>query len=137
VKYILERETMSNSHCLMLLSMVFPLHSISAQASSCNGDPSLIQTGRGIDAWQVDSNVEDLAPQVQSSNREVTMDLRSRKGHRSMWHRHRHLKNVRSVVISFLKYQFSLGAIPKLFHYGSGSVAIGWLYTRIAVNSNS
>jgi hypothetical protein len=122
---------MSNSHCLMLLSMVFPLHSISAQASSCNGGLSLIQTGRGIDAWQVDSNVEDLAPQVQSSNREVTMDLRSRKGHHSMWHRHRHLKNVRSVVISFLKYQlYILGSHSKVISLWTG-IGGNWLAVYI------
>lgn len=97
------------SHCLyILLSMVFPLQSISAHASSFNG---------GISLMQVDdhSNVEDLVPHIQSSNSEVTVDLRSRKGH-SLWHRHRrHLRNVR-LVIAIINCHLSLGAISKLFH---------------------
>ena len=38
--HIFERKTM-NSHCLLILSLMFPLHSISAQASSCNEGCSL------------------------------------------------------------------------------------------------
>ncbi|XP_059437015.1 cytochrome b561 and DOMON domain-containing protein At3g25290-like [Corylus avellana] len=84
------------SHCLyILLSMVFPLqYSISAHASSFNG---------GISLMQVDDhsniNVEDLVPHIQSSNSEVTVDLRSRKGH-SLWHRQRrHLRNGHEILI--------------------------------------
>ncbi|KAE7995372.1 hypothetical protein FH972_000179 [Carpinus fangiana] len=80
------------SHCLILLSMVFPLQSISAHdASSFNGGLSLIQVDN--------CNVEDLVPQIQRSNSEVTVDVRSRKGRHSLWHRHRHLRNGHEILI--------------------------------------
>jgi hypothetical protein len=105
------------SHCLILLSMVFPLQSISAHdASSFNGGLSLIQVDH--------SNVEDLVPLIQRSNSEVTVDVRSRKGRHSLWHRHRHLRNVR-LVISFSKLSFILGSHSKVISFAPGLVAIG------------
>ncbi|KAB1221757.1 hypothetical protein CJ030_MR2G028592 [Morella rubra] len=93
------------SSCLLLLSVLFPLkYSVSAEATSCNGGLTLGQTGRGIDAGQVGSNVEDMvtpmhATSVQGSNSGGTTDFKSWKGHsRRTWH-HRHLKNVRGALI--------------------------------------
>ena len=99
--HIFERKTM-NSHCLIILSLMFPLHSISAQASSCNEGCSLIQTGRRIIAWHADSNMKHMVPQmhvtsIESSNSEATIDLRSWRGHKNRHHR-RHLRNVRSAI---------------------------------------
>lgn len=94
------------SSCLLLLSVLFPLkYSVSAEATSCNGGLTVGQTGRGIDAGQVGSNVEDMvapmhATSVQGSNGGGTTYFRSWKGHsRRTWH-HRHLKNVRSEISS-------------------------------------
>lgn len=91
-----------NSHCLIILSMMFPLHSISAQATSCNDGCSLIQTRRRIIAWHVDSNMKHMVPQmhvtsIESSNSEATIDLRSWRGHKN-WHHRRRLRNVRSAI---------------------------------------
>lgn len=91
-----------NSHCLIVLSMMFPLHSISGQASSCNEGCSLTHTGRRIIAWPVDSNMKHTVPQmhvtsIESSNSEATIDLRSWRAHKNRHHR-RHLRNVRSAI---------------------------------------
>ncbi|KAB1221766.1 hypothetical protein CJ030_MR2G028601 [Morella rubra] len=73
------------SSCLLLLSVLFPLkYSVSAEATSCNGGLTLGQTGRGIDAGQVGSNVEDMvtpmhATSVQGSNSGGTTDFKSWK----------------------------------------------------------
>jgi hypothetical protein len=107
-KHIFETETMT-SHCLIILSMMFPLHYISAQASSCNGGCSheqkgrgiVEQKGRGIVAWKIDSNMEHMVPRIhvtsiESSNSEATIDLKSWRSHRIR--HHRHLRNVRSTI---------------------------------------
>ncbi|XP_030970683.1 cytochrome b561 and DOMON domain-containing protein At5g35735-like [Quercus lobata] len=92
-----------NSHCLIILSMMFPLHSISAQATPCNEGCSLIQTRRRIIAWHVDSNMKHMVPQmhvtsIESSNSEATIDLRSWRGHKN-WHHRRRLRNAYMVLI--------------------------------------
>lgn len=92
-----------NSHCIMILSVVFPLqYSITAQASSWNGGLPLIQTERGIDSIVADVMLQMHATSLQSSNSTgVTINLRSWKAARHFRHHH-HLKNVRSET-SFLK----------------------------------
>nr|XP_023892007.1 cytochrome b561 and DOMON domain-containing protein At3g25290-like [Quercus suber] len=92
-----------NSHCLIILSMMFPLHSISGQASSCNEGCSLTHRGRRIIAWPVYSNMKHTVPQmhvssIEGSNSEATIDLRSWKGHK-IQHRRRHLRNAYMILI--------------------------------------
>ncbi|KAG6641746.1 hypothetical protein I3843_09G094300 [Carya illinoinensis] len=89
-----------NSHCIMILSMVFPLqYSITAQASSWNGGLPLIQTERGIDSIVADVMLQMHATSLQSSNSTgVTINLRSGKAARHFRHHH-HLKNVQGVLI--------------------------------------
>lgn len=86
-------------YCLVFLSSIFPLPSISAHVSLGNEELSFVTMVGKKQDWQVETNVVDiehqkqLVPSVQRTESEVTTGLRPGKGQGNWSHGH-HLKNV-------------------------------------------
>ncbi|XP_022723219.1 cytochrome b561 and DOMON domain-containing protein At5g35735-like [Durio zibethinus] len=93
-------------YCLVFLSLIFPLASISAQVSLCNEDLSFATMVRKNQEWQVDTNLVDMEEHqmqdtsVQSSESGATAGLRPWKG-RSNWRHQHHLKNMHGILNIF------------------------------------
>ncbi|KAK6265004.1 Cytochrome b561/ferric reductase transmembrane - like 9 [Theobroma cacao] len=89
-------------YCLVFLSLIFPLPSISAQVSVCNEELSFATLVGKNQEWQVDRTLSDMehqiqAASVQSTETGATAGLRPWKGQRTWRHRH-HLKNVHGIL---------------------------------------
>lgn len=90
-----------NSHYLVILSLMFPLPSIGAQATPSSKGVSLVKTVERNHEWQVDSNVQGIKyhrndTSLQGTENGETTNLRSWKGPIAWHHRH-HLRSVRSL----------------------------------------
>ena len=96
-------------YCLVFLSLIFPLPSISVQVSLCNEEISFATIVGKNQEWQVEINLVDMehqmqATSVQSTESGVTTGHRPWKG-QSNWRHGHHLKNVCMITESIVTQQ--------------------------------
>ncbi|PQQ12147.1 cytochrome b561 and DOMON domain-containing protein [Prunus yedoensis var. nudiflora] len=76
-----------NYQSLIILSLIFPLHSVKAKTSSCNyqgNTNQLVDLQKQLHVWETYSNAEEMKPQMQVTSIQnpavITTHLRTWRG---------------------------------------------------------